>query len=172
MLRDQGFSLAAVRHLFLSFHVRMMMVIIRGEDRPQMEQKGGWGRMVGCRGRDEQWWYLWYGMLHHMILVSFMQLFDWHFIRKIVRNALLSSSIFHLWVADTLMHFGKCGARTRTKQLQVCITLSSWGFSPFYPNKGSNIVTNIFFYIIAPFVVEHSQMHLYKHTHTHTRPHA
>lgn len=40
MLRDQGFSLAMVRHLFLPFHVRVMVVIIRGEDRPQIEPKG------------------------------------------------------------------------------------------------------------------------------------
>lgn len=40
MLGDQGFSLAMVQHLFLSFHVRMMMVIIRREDRPQIEPKG------------------------------------------------------------------------------------------------------------------------------------
>lgn len=37
MLGDQGLSLAAVQHLFLPFHVGAMMVIIRREDRPQIE---------------------------------------------------------------------------------------------------------------------------------------
>lgn len=56
-----------------------------------------------------------------MILVSFMQQFDWQFIRKIVRSAPLSSYIFHVWIADTLMHFGKCGAQAWTKELQFLL---------------------------------------------------
>lgn len=36
-------------------------------------------------------------------------------------KALLSWRICPKWIADTLMHFGKCGTRNRTKELQLIV---------------------------------------------------
>lgn len=143
-----------VQHLFLSFHVRMMMAIIRREDRPQIEPKG-----------NEHRWDLWYGMLHHIILVSFMEQFERQFIRKIVRNAPFSWSIFDVWIADTLMHFGERCAQNRTMELQSAL-FAGFYFSAFYSKEIINTVANIFLWLLPLWLGKHTRIS----THSQLKP--
>lgn len=107
---DQGFSLAVVQHLFLSFHVQMMMVIIRREYRPQIEPGlgGGWRTLMrSLIGHDAS---------HD---ISVIQGMSWMTVYcKICEECNIVLINFPAWIADTPMHFGECGAQNSTKELQ------------------------------------------------------
>lgn len=72
-----------------------------------------------------------------------MEQFECQFIREIVRNAPFSWSIFHVWIADTLMHFGERGTQNRTMELQP-ILFAGFYFSAFYSKEIINTVANVF----------------------------